>query len=102
MGARGNSGVILSQILRGMCEGIDGADVLDTELLASSLERSVTVAFQAVRKPVEGTILTVFRDTAEAARAACRYRSAASRGAYDDERRSASTPFAARQSYCRS
>lgn len=69
MGARGNSGVILSQILRGICEGLDGHDDIDAELLASSLERSVTVAFQAVRKPVEGTILTVLRDTAEAARA---------------------------------
>ena len=69
MGARGNSGVILSQILRGLCEGIDGADVIDSDVLASALERSVTVAFQAVRKPVEGTILTVLRDTAEAARA---------------------------------
>ena len=68
MGARGNSGVILSQILRGLCEGVDGAEIYDTELLALSLERSVTVAFQAVRKPVEGTILTVLRDTAEAAR----------------------------------
>jgi uncharacterized protein len=68
MGARGNSGVILSQILRGLCEGIDGADTLDTEVLAVALERSVVVAFQAVRKPVEGTILTVLRDTAEAAR----------------------------------
>ncbi|MDR3685929.1 MAG: DAK2 domain-containing protein [Coriobacteriia bacterium] len=68
MGARGNSGVILSQILRGLCEGVDGAEIYDTEVLAASLERSVTVAFQAVRKPVEGTILTVLRDTAEAAR----------------------------------
>jgi DAK2 domain fusion protein YloV len=68
MGARGNSGVILSQILRGLCEGVDGAEIYDTELLALSLERSVIVAFQAVRKPVEGTILTVLRDTAEAAR----------------------------------
>jgi DAK2 domain fusion protein YloV len=68
MGARGNSGVILSQILRGLCEGIDGAETLDTELLAVAFERSVVVAFQAVRKPVEGTILTVLRDTAEAAR----------------------------------
>ena len=69
MGARGNSGVILSQILRGLCEGIDGAEQIDSELLAASLERAVVVAFQAVRKPVEGTILTVLRDTAEAARA---------------------------------
>jgi len=68
MGARGNSGVILSQVLRGLCEGVDGAEILDTDLLASALERSVIVAFQAVRKPVEGTILTVLRDTAEAAR----------------------------------
>lgn len=70
MGARGNSGVILSQILRGLCEGVDNAMTADTELLAASLERSVTVAFQAVRKPVEGTILTVLRDSAEAARSA--------------------------------
>lgn len=70
MGARGNSGVILSQILRGLCEGVDNAETADAELLATALERSVTVAFQAVRKPVEGTILTVLRDSAEAARAA--------------------------------
>jgi len=69
MGARGNSGVILSQILRGLCEGIDGAEQIDTEVLAVALERAVVVAFQAVRKPVEGTILTVLRDTADAARA---------------------------------
>jgi DAK2 domain fusion protein YloV len=68
MGARGNSGVILSQILRGLCEGVDGATEFDAELLAKALERSVIVAFQAVRKPVEGTILTVLRDSAEAAR----------------------------------
>lgn len=67
MGARGNSGVILSQILRGMCEGIDGAEKLDSAVLARSLERSVAVAFQAVRKPVEGTMLTVIRDAATAA-----------------------------------
>lgn len=70
MGARGNSGVILSQILRGLCEGIDGADVFDTTVLARSFERSVTVAYQAVRKPVEGTMLTVIHDTAAAATAA--------------------------------
>ena len=70
MGARGNSGVILSQILRGICEGIDGADGADAWLVATALERSVVVAFQAVRKPVEGTILTVLRDSAEAARQA--------------------------------
>jgi len=68
LGARGNSGVILSQILRGLCEGVDGTEVFDAEVLANSLERAVTVAFQAVRKPVEGTILTVLRDTSIAAR----------------------------------
>lgn len=70
MGARGNSGVILSQILRGLCEGIDGAETFDTATLAAALERSKTVAFQAVRKPVEGTMLTVLKDTATAAQVA--------------------------------
>lgn len=70
MGARGNSGVILSQILRGICEGIDGAEAVDAEVLATALERGVTVSYQAVRKPVEGTMLTVVKDTACAARTA--------------------------------
>ncbi len=70
MGARGNSGVILSQILRGLCEAIGAADTQGTELMASALERATTVAFQAVRKPVEGTMLTVLRDASKAARAA--------------------------------
>ena len=70
MGARGNSGVILSQILRGLCEEVSTAKSLDVALLASSFERAVAVAFQAVRKPVEGTMLTVIRDTAQAASAA--------------------------------
>jgi DAK2 domain fusion protein YloV len=70
MGARGNSGVILSQILRGLCEVIGSEEAQGTELLASALERATTVAFQAVRKPVEGTMLTVLRDSAEAAREA--------------------------------
>ena len=69
MGARGNSGVILSQILRGLCEGIDGAEKIDAAVIADAFDRAVIVAFQAVRKPVEGTILTVLRDTAEVARA---------------------------------
>jgi len=67
MGARGNSGVILSQILRGLCEGIEGAQALGTAEIASALERSAAVAYQAVRKPVEGTMLTVIKDTAAAA-----------------------------------
>ncbi|MCL1796991.1 MAG: DAK2 domain-containing protein [Eggerthellaceae bacterium] len=67
MGARGNSGVITSQILRGMCEGIDDIKGLGTEELDAMFSRGVEVAFHAVRKPVEGTILTVLRDTATAA-----------------------------------
>ncbi len=67
MGARGNSGVITSQILRGLCEGLAGAEVFDAALIDKAMRRSVEVAFKAVRKPVEGTILTVLRDTADAA-----------------------------------
>ncbi|MEF9841621.1 MAG: DAK2 domain-containing protein [Raoultibacter sp.] len=70
MGARGNSGVITSQILRGLCEGFEGADGLNTVALDASFSHAVDVAFQAVRKPVEGTILTVLRDTGTAARKA--------------------------------
>lgn len=67
MGARGNSGVILSQILRGLCEVLAQATTVDSATVRAALDRSVTVAFQAVRKPVEGTILTVLRDAAAAA-----------------------------------
>ncbi len=70
MGARGNSGVITSQILRGLCEGYEGHSGLSTEALDSCFARAVEVAFQAVRKPVEGTILTVVKDTAAAAKKA--------------------------------
>ncbi len=70
MGARGNSGVILSQMLRGLCEVAAKATAFTPETVASALERSQTVAFQAVRKPVEGTMLTVLKDAATAARAA--------------------------------
>ena len=70
MGARGNSGVITSQILRGFCEGSPEYDALDTEALNAAFEKAVEVAFQAVRKPVEGTILTVLRDSAGAAKQA--------------------------------
>ena len=68
MGARGNSGVITSQILRGLCEGSQGFDTLSTESLAGAFTKAQEVAFQAVRKPVEGTILTVLRDAAAAAK----------------------------------
>ncbi len=68
MGARGNSGVITSQILRGLCEGSVDAEEISAETIAAAFAKAVDVAFQAVRKPVEGTILTVLRDTANAAK----------------------------------
>ncbi len=70
MGARGNSGVITSQILRGLCEGAqDAGDLedIDAAAIAHAMQTAVTVAFQAVRKPVKGTILTVLEDSAQAA-----------------------------------
>lgn len=67
MGARGNSGVITSQILRGFCEGWGDAECLTTPLLGAIFTKAKEVAFQAVRKPVEGTILTVLKDCADAA-----------------------------------
>lgn len=70
MGARGNSGVITSQILRGLCEGSQGSSEFNVASIAAAFERAREVAFQAVRKPVEGTILTVLRDSAAAAKEA--------------------------------
>lgn len=69
MGARGNSGVITSQILRGLSESLSEADTSDfgTPQVAAAFRRAVKVAFQAVRKPVEGTILTVLRDVSKCA-----------------------------------
>ena len=69
MGARGNSGVITSQILRGVAEGLVDAkgESATPADIARALQRAVKVAFHAVRKPVEGTILTVLKDTAERA-----------------------------------
>ena len=64
MGARGNSGVILSQIFRGFGQAIKEADVFTAENLAKAFQSGVEVAYQAVMKPVEGTILTVSRGAA--------------------------------------
>ena len=69
MGARGNSGVILSQLFRGISEAIAGKERVDGPILADAFERGCTLAFAAVAHPVEGTILTVARSVAEAARA---------------------------------
>ena len=70
MGARGNSGVILSQILRGMTEVIDGRETVDAAVAAEALRRGADSAYRAVMRPVEGTILTVVREAAEAAEGA--------------------------------
>ncbi len=67
MGARGNSGVILSQILRGLSKGIDGKTTFTATDFAAALQESARLAYSAVIKPVEGTILTVIRESAEAA-----------------------------------
>lgn len=65
MGARGNSGVVLSQILKGMTEVIGENDAVDVGVMASALSRGSEVAYRAVMKPVEGTILTVVREASE-------------------------------------
>jgi DAK2 domain fusion protein YloV len=65
MGARGNSGVILSQILRGLAYGIDGHGNLTVDLMARSLRVAADTAYKGVVKPVEGTILTVIREVAD-------------------------------------
>lgn len=67
MGARGNSGVILSQIIRGACDVLGEASELDAATFAAALERARERAYSAIRQPVEGTMLTVIRDAAEAA-----------------------------------
>lgn len=68
-GARGNSGVILSLLFRGMAKGFHGEKELTPETLVKALELGVEAAYNAVMKPTEGTILTVARKGAEAAKA---------------------------------
>ena len=68
MGARGNSGVIISQILRGFVSEIkrsDSSEEIDVDLFSKALSAASTAAYEAVGNPVEGTILTVVRETAE-------------------------------------
>ena len=65
MGARGNSGVILSQIIRGFTKSIEGKDKISTEDLAKALKNGSDTAYKAVIKPIEGTILTVVRESGE-------------------------------------
>lgn len=67
MGARGNSGVILSHLFRGFCKNIESESEINSKLLAESFQAGVETAYKAVMKPVEGTILTVAKDAAQAA-----------------------------------
>lgn len=70
MGARGNSGVILSQLFAGFAKGADGKEQLGKKDLADCLSAAVQAAYQAVMNPVEGTILTVSRESAQYAASA--------------------------------
>ena len=65
MGARGNSGVILSQLLRGFSEGLEGIDEADIADIAHAFKKASETTYKAVMKPIEGTILTVGRETAD-------------------------------------
>ncbi len=69
MGARGNSGVISSQILRGFSRGVHDRETLDLESFVRALGEARDTAYKGVVKPVEGTILTVIKETANAAEA---------------------------------
>ena len=66
MGARGNSGVILSQLFRGMSQYIADKKEIDAKEFAAAIQNGVSIAYKAIIKPVEGTILTVAREAAEA------------------------------------
>jgi DAK2 domain fusion protein YloV len=70
MRGRGNSGIILSQVLRGMAQALAGHERIGGPELAAALAQASTTAYQAVMKPVEGTMLTVIREASEAAMAA--------------------------------
>jgi uncharacterized protein len=72
MGARGNSGVILSQILRGFSRSLDGATTISGPQFAAALAEGSRVAYKGVNRPVEGTILTVVREASAAAEGAAK------------------------------
>jgi hypothetical protein len=67
MGARGNSGVILSQLLRGFARALDETETMDADLMVKAFAESRNTAYKGVVRPVEGTILTVSKDIAKAA-----------------------------------
>lgn len=68
MGARGNSGVILSQLFRGFSKALEDKEVVDTDDFIAALKQGVKTAYKAVMKPVEGTILTVAKDASHKAK----------------------------------
>ncbi len=72
MGARGNSGVILSQLFRGFAKAVEGKEKISAPDFAKALQEGVDSAYRAVLKPVEGTMLTVAKDAATAATKAAR------------------------------
>lgn len=72
MGARGNSGVILSQIFRGIARGLTGKDAASSAVIGKAFQYGILYAYRAVAKPVEGTILTVAKGIAKGARRAVR------------------------------
>ena len=67
MGARGNSGVILSQIVKGFYKAVDGKQNINVEDMANAFSNGARLAYKAVMRPVEGTILTVIRESSEKA-----------------------------------
>ncbi len=69
MGARGNSGVILSQILRGISKGLEGKATVSVKEFAAAIEEGSKAAYKAVMRPTEGTILTIIRTAGEVAMA---------------------------------
>ncbi|MDY4187126.1 MAG: DAK2 domain-containing protein [Candidatus Borkfalkiaceae bacterium] len=73
-GARGNSGVILSQVFRGICSELKEKEEIDTRLFAKAMKKSTDVAYSAVSKPKEGTMLTVSRMMSECAQTAQRHK----------------------------
>lgn len=72
MGARGNSGVILSQIFRGLAKGLEAKETISGKDMAAALSEAAQTAYKGLSQPAEGTILTVIRDASEAAREAAR------------------------------
>src|SRR5687768_17178555 len=94
MGARGNSGVILSQVLRGMVEVLRDTEGADGPRFASALTAAAEAAYAAVMRPVEGTILTVVRESAEAATAEAKNNGAGLRSVVEAAREQATDALA--------